>query len=229
MNTFIFQSNSTVISATFRRCALVTQGGGTFTDCTFTNTTAASSILATNPSVITACTFVSDGTSHAIELDTSCAGNSYSLSGHTFTGYATTDGTTGNEVIYNNSGGAVTLNASGITGTISVQNSAGSTTSVVSSVPVSVTVVDVTNDPIQTAQVAVCLSSDDSVLLNTDTDINGEVSFGYGGTTPAAIYVRVRKSSTGDTKYIPVSSSGTITGTGYSATITLIEDITAST
>jgi len=228
MNTFIFNSNATITDSTFRRCNTITQNNAIFSYCIFSNSTASSTLISDNPSDLNGCTFDSDGSNHAIELTTACAGNSYNLTNHEFNGYATSNGSTGNEVIYNNSGGAVTLNASNITGTVSVRNGTGSTTTVVSSVPVSIVVVDVANTPIQTAQVAVYQTSDDTQLVNTDTDVNGEVSFGYGGSTPQAIYIRVRKSSTGATKYLPVSSSGTITGTGFAATITLIEDTTAT-
>jgi hypothetical protein len=98
-----------------------------------------------------------------------------------------------------------------------------------STVPVSVSVYDVTNTPIETAQVAIYKTSDNTQLLNTDTDSNGLVETSFTYTSNTNIYIRVRKSSTGATKYIPVSSSGTITATGYSGTITLIEDLTATT
>lgn len=227
MGTFVFQSNAAVVGNTFNKCGLVTQGGATFTGDTFGSSTG-TALLANNPAVISGCTFVSKGTGYAIEINTP---GEYVFNLNNFSGFATTGtpGISGNECIYNNSGGDVILNVSTAgTGTITYRNNGVATTTIVSSVPVSVTIVDVTNTPIVSAQVAIYLSSNDSELLNTDTDVNGQATTGYGGSTPAAIYVRVRKSSTGATKYIPVSSSGTITSTGYSATITLVEDITAT-
>ena len=75
-------------------------------------------------------TFTSDGSNHAMELTTA---GTYTFSGHTFIDYATIDGVTGNEVIYNNSGGHIQLNKSAVTGTISVRNEGASTTTIVAS------------------------------------------------------------------------------------------------
>lgn len=93
------------------------------------------------------------------------------------------------------------------------------------SVTVSIHVVDTSNNDIQTAQTAVYLSSDDSQILNADTNGSGIASTTYAGSTPSSVYIRVRKSSTGDTKYIPNSTTGTIeSGTGMSVTMVLRED-----
>jgi hypothetical protein len=156
MLTFVFQSNSTILSTIFRRCGQITQDSATFTGCKFESCTDTISLLCNNPSAVTGCTFTSDGGNHALELTTACAGGTYSLTGHTFTGYDTSDGTT-NAVIHNNSNGAVTLNVSGITGTISVKNTGSSTTSLVtSSVNCAINVKDVlTGANIQTARVLV--------------------------------------------------------------------------
>jgi hypothetical protein len=136
MGTFGFLSNSTILTSTFRRCQLVTQSSATFTGCTFDSTAdSVKALLSNNPGAISNCTFVSSGTKHAIEISTA---GTYSFSGNTFTGYASTDGSTGNECIYNNSGGAVTLNVSGGT-TPTIRNGSGATTTVNSTVTVTVT------------------------------------------------------------------------------------------
>lgn len=58
----------------------------------------------------------------------------------------------------------------------------------------------------------------------TGTATNGKASqtFSFPGDTP--IYVRVRKSSTGATKYIPFSTTGTIKSTGFTLTAVIEED-----
>ncbi len=66
-------------------------------------------------------------TNHAIEIT---ATGTYDFDDITFSGYAGTDGSTGNECVYNNSGGAVTINVNGGT-TPTIRNSAGSSTTVV--------------------------------------------------------------------------------------------------
>jgi len=131
--------------------------------------------------------------------------------------------------VFNNSGGAVTINVSPGGDTPTVRNSDGSSTTVVSSVDLTVTVVDEDNQPIQTAQVAIFTSSDDIERMNEDTTALGVATQAYSGATPADIYVRVRKSDAGDPpKYVPTSTIGTIaSGSGFSTTITLIEDTNA--
>src|SRR3990167_2825553 len=136
MGTFGFLSNAIVSTSTFRRCQLVTQGSGQFTSCTFDSTAdAVKAMLVADPAKITGCTFLSGGTKHAIEATTA---GTYAFTGNTFTGYAGTDGDTGNEAFYNNSGGLVTLNISGGT-TPSVRNGSGASTVVNSTVTVTVT------------------------------------------------------------------------------------------
>ena len=133
---------------------------------------------------------------------------------------------TGNTVdIDNTSGGSVTVNCINLSNPTTYTG----TTTINYPVDISVEVIDVAGDPIETAQVAVYKTSDNTEILNTDTDSNGlaETTFNYTTSTP--IYVRIRKSSTGDTKYLPVSSTGTITNLGFTATYTLIEDTTATT
>lgn len=218
------------IGCTVNTSGTIEAGGATLVNTAVAASTATRALLwdvnADTSSKLDGMSFSSSGTGHAIELGTNCP-SEITFNNITFSSYATSNGSTGNECLYNNSQKSITINISG--GDVpTYRNGTSASTTIVSSVPVSITVVDVTNTPIQTAQVAVYLSSDDSELLNTDTDVNGQVSFGFGGTTPAAIYIRIRKSSTGATKYIPVSSSGTITSSGFSATYTLIQDTNVS-
>jgi hypothetical protein len=162
MGTFGYASNSTITGTTFRRCGLVTQNSSVISKSTFDSTNDdIRALLSNNPSNVSNCTFSSSGTKHAIELASACAGNTYNLSGHTFSGYATSDGTTGNEVLYNNSGGTVTLNVFDITGTLSIRNGTGaSTILVVSPVSCSITVKDIsTGNNIQSARVLITTSS----------------------------------------------------------------------
>jgi hypothetical protein len=144
MGTFIFDASTNtqeITDSIFRRCGQVTQGGASFDGCTFSNSTAAVSLLVDDPDVVENCTFESDGSNHAIELTTDCAGNSYTLTNLVVSGYASSDGSTGNEVIYNNSGGAVTINIDGGSGVanISVRNGTSASTSLVANFSFTVT------------------------------------------------------------------------------------------
>lgn len=138
MNNFIFDSNSELYDVTFRRCSGVTQNSGIFNGCNFENSLASASIVADNIGLISNCNFRSDGLNHAIELTAAHSGGSYTLTNCIYVGYATTSGSTGNEVIYNNSGGAVTINIDG--GDVpSYRNGVGSTTNIVANTVVTVT------------------------------------------------------------------------------------------
>ena len=102
----------------------------TFTGNTFNGTSDADGALLGNQA-LDATTFVSDGTGHAVYITTP---GSYTWTDLTFTGYgadATTDA-----VIYNNSGGAVTINASSVTGSITFRNGASASTTINNNVSV---------------------------------------------------------------------------------------------
>ena len=107
MSTFIFKTSSSITSTIFRRCETVTTGGGLFSGCTFDKTTSASAVLTSALGNITGCSFVSDGSSHAVELTSIGAGSM--TWDNIATGYATgstgspiTPTSTGNETIYVN-------------------------------------------------------------------------------------------------------------------------------
>ncbi len=97
MGEFSYLSNSVLTSCTYRRCGLVSGGGASFVKTLFTNAAAtALSILTLND--LDACIFESTGTGHAVDLgtiatDTSMAWNCSA------TGYASNDGSTGNEAV----------------------------------------------------------------------------------------------------------------------------------
>lgn len=160
MSTFIFQSNAVLNTVTFRRCGQVTQGDADIDDCIFDNSTAAVALLVSDLNLIDNCAFASDGTGHAMELTAAHAGNSYTLTGCTYTGYASSDGDTGNEVIYNNSGGAVTITIDG--GDLpTVMDEPGSSTTLVSgAVTVQVTVKTATGAIVENARVLVAAADD---------------------------------------------------------------------
>jgi hypothetical protein len=132
MDTFVFLSNSSVLSSTFRRCGQVTVGGADISGCLFDQSTAASAVLAATPAdagAIDNTTFISDGTGYAITI-TGTAAN-ITLTNVIFTGYATSDGSTGNEAIYVNiASGSMNITVSG--GSTPSIRTAGCTVTVVS-------------------------------------------------------------------------------------------------
>lgn len=108
MSTFIFQSNATLTSSTFRRCEVITQDGATFTDTIFDDITSSVSLTVTNLAVVTGCTFNSDGSNHAIDLGTITTNTGVSWDNF-LNDYAVTNGSTGNEAVLVSVDNGVTL------------------------------------------------------------------------------------------------------------------------
>jgi len=227
MDSFIFSvgvNTVTINDTTFRRCGLVTQGGAVFDGCLFDQPSGTVGFEVDDLDIVDNCVFNSDGTGYAMELDASMAGNSYTMSGCSFNDYAATDGSTGNECIYNATGGTVTISVG--SGQIpTVHDDGTSTTIITASVVLYIIVKDEDGDPIQNVQVGVYKTSDRTQIVNQDTDVNGEIDTSYSGSTPEEVEVRCRKSSSGATKYINYSSIQTIaTTTGLSLSVTMQED-----
>lgn len=174
MSTFTFQSSASLNTVTFRRCSQVNQGGADFDNCIFDSSTAAVTLSASNIDNVDGCSFTSDGSNHAIELTTDHAGNSYTLTDCTYTNYALSDGSTGNECIYNNSGGAVTINIIG-GDTPTIRNGASaSTTLVINPVVLQITVTDIdTTNIIVGARVLVLVANGDNFPYQASVTITG--------------------------------------------------------
>lgn len=226
MGAFIFNdgTNPNVVnSTTFRRCGQVTQGGADFDICVFEKSTAAISLLVDNLTAISNGDFVSDGSNHAMELTSAHAAGSYTLSNTIFTDYAGTDGSTGNECIYNNSGGAVTINITNGGDTPTIRNGAGATTTVNNAVDVDITVKDANGTAIVGARVRV-EETDGTQVMNEETIAGGIATESFNYTTDTAVIIKVRDSSTGGVRYKSFSANGTITSTGLTVAVTLVED-----
>ena len=156
--TFDNFADLTLTSAcTLTRCTVansegITQAGATLDSCTFRGATTADGvafITATTLATISDCDFTfSDG--HAIEITNT---GTYSFAGNTFTGYGA-DGTN-DAAIYNNSGGAVTINISGGGDTPTIRNGASASTTVNNTVNLNVHVEDASGTAIENAQVYV--------------------------------------------------------------------------
>lgn len=220
-------ANHNITGCKFDVCGQIDPGLVTFTGNTISRTTNANGGLlidADGTANMSSLSFTSAGTGHAIYIT---AAGTYTLTNFTYSGYASTNGSTGNEVVYNNSGGAVTLNISG-GNTPTVRNGTSASTTVVSSVNVTIHVQDAAQTAIQNARVYVTRNSDQSIIINgvlTDTqgDATGTTVSGAG-----AITIRVRKSSGGTTRYYPVEVSGTVGGNNLSVIVTLTQDTVAS-
>jgi len=176
MTTFIFQSNSAVTNSTFRRCGQITGGGADFDACLFTNSTAAVSLVLINLNQATNCTFQSDGSNHAVDLGTVPSTTSMNWNNY-LTGYATSDGSTGNEAIRVNVAASqtLTINVGAGYSSPSVYNTGSGSVSVVSGqVTTSVTVTDLSDgSEISGARVLLWATTNVNKLPNAITSIIG--------------------------------------------------------
>ena len=198
LGTFGFDSNSTIDTNIFRRCGQVTQNGATLTECTIDSSAAATAgspsteiaaLLSDNPSLITDCSFISDGTGHAVEVGSdvvsgSPAAGTYNWSGNTDSGYTGTRGSnlvessgSANAMFYNNSGGHITLNVINGGQSLSVRNGAGSTTTV------SETYTHTLTDLAENTEVTYVLAgSPQTVVFHVENvSASGETTYNHGG------------------------------------------------
>lgn len=155
-------------------------------------------------------THASSDVAHGIEHPSS-AGTPYTYTNLIFSG---------NEVdVWNSSGSAITISKSGSS------NPATATGSVTfqGSVPITLSIVDEANTAITTAEVRV--EQTDGTLVSQGSATGGTYSDSYSGSTPLTVRIKVRSSSSGETRYFPVRTGGTIeSGTGLVATITMAVD-----
>jgi hypothetical protein len=170
------------------------------------------------------CTFISDGTGHAVDLGTISSNTSMSWN-CTATGYAATNGSTGNEILLVNvaSGVTLTINSSGTTPTY-YNTGTGTVTVVSGAVTVKVTAATTSGTKVQGARVYLKKVTGGAVVLNGLTDVNGVVQdTAYTYTADEDVTGWIRK-STSSPLYKEAPLSGTITSTGFSTTGVLILD-----
>lgn len=106
-------------------------------------------------------------------------------------------------------------------------NTAGGTVTANNVVTLNVTVKDIAGVVIQNAQTAI-YTTGGTELMNEDTTAGGLATETYNYSGDTNVFVKVRKSSTGATRYRSVSSPQTITADGLSVTITLEVDNNAA-
>ncbi len=250
-STLVFTSATTVTDTILKETAAITQGGATITGCSINRNTAAIAITADDAAEISDCTFTSDGTGHAIEIAPTGAGpHSIDLSGNFYSGYAGSDGSTGNETILINpvtASADITLNIVGGGGTPTIMEDAGYTgtfTLVVSPVTTTVTVKDTAGAVIENARVLVTVADgtnfpyQDSVTLTSSgttatathtahglsTNENVQISGAVEGSYNGAFAITVTDANT-YTYTMDASTTSPATGT-IIATVALISGLT---
>lgn len=175
---------TTFSTMSFTSCPAIVQNSALIADSSFNS----SYITANNIGNISGCSFTSSGMGHAIEITTA---GTYSFAGNTFSGYGV-DGTT-NAAIYNNSGGAVTINVSGGGSTPTVRNGAGASTTVNNSVTLTISA----NVTLVGAEVRIYdLDNTPAGSLGTElsgTESNGTATYAYSGSVGNAVWVQIMK------------------------------------
>lgn len=128
--------------------------------------------------------------------------------------------------IINESGGVVIINSVESNPTSYSNIGVGSETSIVNAVFLTVNTEDQAGSAVSDAAVAVYTISGGQIIteLMNELTVAGQAEEIYNYLGNQNIEVRVRKSSTGTTRYYPYKTSGTIDDGGYTLTAVLIED-----
>jgi len=200
----IFDSSSEVLADT---CVVQ--------NCTFISSDGRAIRMSSTSHNITDCDFIN--CPHGVHINNT---GTYTFDNMVFTG----ENGTSIYAIENSTAGSVTVNATNGSNPQYADNTGGGSTTINNSVWLKVYVEDEDGNNIQNAQTAIYKSSDMTELMNKDTDVNGLASTTYNYTGDVDITVRIRKSSSGGTRYFPYTTSGTITSDGYTLYAVLIRD-----
>ena len=155
----------------FDQCGMLEPNASTLTNFTVKNGTESADLKFPTTNNLSNASFISSGTGHAILLENT---GEITFDNFSFTGYASSDGDTGNECIYNNSGGEVTINVTGGDTPTVMNGSGASTILVVNPVTTKVTVKDLsTGLVIENARVLVAVDNGDNYPYQDSVSITG--------------------------------------------------------
>lgn len=170
---FIYGANSTQIGAIYRRQELVTQNGSTFEGCKFENSIGAISLDVDDITKVTKNTFNSDGSNHAVDLGTYTDDASITWD-NILSGYASSDGSTGNEAITVSVATGKTLTISvAATGTVPYINNTGAGTVTVVTGQVTITLIGLPDG------IEVRFRQGSHTIQHTQNVTGGQVSYTY--------------------------------------------------
>lgn len=223
MDTFIYQSNATMTGRTWRGCNQITQGGATFDDCFIEASTATIAMVVDDLSLVNGCNFSSGGTGHGLDIGSFNADAIVSW-GNTDEGYASSDGSTGNETILVNVASGFTLTINVINGgsTPTIKNDGLGSVVIQNAVPINVTVTDaVTGLPIQFARVMLQRDDTKAEIVSGETNASGVYATSINYTTDIDFVGWARESNLVGTDYNTGNFSGTITTNGANVSIAL--------
>lgn len=165
-------ANAPIVGATFSDCPTITQNSCQISSSTFLDSKIISGGLADMDNISTS-GFTSSGTGHAIEVGGAAA--DITLNGLSFTGYAATNGSTGNEAIYVNiATGVVNITISG--GSTPSIRTAGATVNVIVGATVTFTGLPVGTD------IVILTAGTSTILQQVDAHGSTSYAWGYSGT-----------------------------------------------
>jgi len=190
-------------------CALLTQASANLDNSVIRTTSATSVACLQDPTFGTSTDlhdveFIQAGAGHAIELSTA---GTYTLTNVSFTGYGA-DASESAALDITAGTGTYNINYTGTAPTF--KKSGTETVNLISTVPVTVTVVDKNNKPIDNVQTAVYLSSDDTEVINEDTHVITAGSF-VTGTKYTIVTV-------GTTDFTAIGAASNTVGVAFTAT-----------
>lgn len=220
-------SGMTIEGSKVSNSGQITLNTMTLISSTITTSTASSALIVSSTSDfanVSDVNFLNNTSGHSIEITGT---GTYTFDAITFSGGGA-DGTTTAD-IYNNSGGAVTVNIINGGDTPTVRNGAGATTTVNNTVTVRINVQDTNGTAIENARVYLVADtggvlSAGTVILSGLTDVNGVLEdTGFNFVSNQPVTGRVRKSSS--TPYYKTSPLvGAITNTGFETTAIMLLD-----
>lgn len=209
---YILTSATTVDGANVE-IADMTQGAATIQNSTV-RTNSASGVAVCDDATfgnISDTTFQQVGAGHAFEITST---GTVTFSGLTFSGYGA-DGTN-SAAIYNNSGGAVTINITGGGSTPTVRNGTGATTTINNAVAITLT------NLVAGSRVYI-ENTTDSVVLFNEVEATTTFSDSVNYTGDKTLLIRVRNHSSAPF-YKPYTAGGTLTSTGFALEVNQISD-----
>jgi hypothetical protein len=183
----VLRAVTTFSGMAFTDCPAIAQNSAVIDGCSFTGCKITSAALGDMDN-ITDCAFASSGTGHAIEVGGSAT--TITFTGNTFSGYAGTNGSTGNEAIYVNiASGNVTINIAGGGSTPSIRT-AGATVVVQNAVTVKVTAKDAdTAAAIQSARVLLKASTGTTVTITRSGSTASVIHTAHGYSTGQKVVI----------------------------------------
>jgi len=183
----VFQDGQSITSSVFVGCDMVEPESSTFEGNTISESSGVDALLfPTSTNNMAGLIFNSDGAGHAILIENA---GTITFDNFKFNGYASGDGSTGNECVYNDSGELVTINIVNGGDTPTIHNGSGASTVVNNAVTLSVTVKTTDGTAIENVR----------VLIEADT----------GGAASHEVSVAIV--STGTTATVTHSTHGMVT------------------